>query len=485
MTKDIHSHLRIHGQEHLIPFLLADSTGNLASQLHEIDWPLLERALDECVFKGSGAALPEEYGPAPYYPADPADEAQAALYAQARSRGKEVLSAGRVAAFTVAGGQGTRLGYDGPKGTLPVSPIANRTLFEIFALKIRAARTRYRANMPWLIMCSPLNIEQTRSFFVEHHWFDLGCDTVVLFAQGTMPAIDFNGRLLLETPSGLALSPDGHGGSIKALIASGAARELKRLGVDHISYFQVDNPLVEPADPLFLGLHDLMGSDMSSRSLTKTGPFEKLGNFVLAGDRLTIIEYSDLPAERATEKEADGKLTFRAGSPAIHLIRRDFIESFATSGGLSLPFHRAEKTIPHVNAAALPIDGIDGESGKEVFRSRVVPDKPNGIKFETFVFDALPMARNPVILETRRADQFSPVKNRTGVDSLESCRADMLARDASWVRSAGFTIPRDCRVEISPLAASCPDDLLRYADGLEWLREGGDYLIEPDGINEK
>ena len=170
-------------------------------------------------------------------------------------------------------------------------------------------------------------------------------------------------------------------------------------GVEHVSYFQVDNPLVSVINPLFIGLHDLQSSDMSSRSLTKTGPFEKLGNFVSIGDRVAIIEYSDLPEEKALEKDGKGRIKYRAGSPAIHVLRRDFIEQFA-SGEIKLPYHRAEKKVPHLD-----------EKG-EVITSQ----EPNAVKFETFVFDALPLARNPLILEADRLEEFSLL--RTGRGSI-------------------------------------------------------------------
>ena len=208
---------------------------------------------------------------------------------------------------------------------------------------------------------------------------------------------------------------------------------MARRGIEHVSYFQVDNPLVSVINPLFIGLHDLQSSDMSSRSLTKTGPFEKLGNFVSTGNRISIIEYSDLPEEKALEKEEDGRIKYRAGSPAIHVLRRDFIEQFA-SGEIKLPYHRAEKKVTHLN-----------ENG-----DLVTPEKPNAVKFETFVFDALPLAKNPLILEADRLEEFSPVKNKTGIDSLESSRSDQSKRARRWLEKAGYTVSEESTVEISP-----------------------------------
>jgi UDP-N-acetylglucosamine/UDP-N-acetylgalactosamine diphosphorylase len=268
----------------------------------------------------------------------------------------------------------------------------------------------------------------------------LGKENVKFFAQGVMPATDFGGNLLRASQDSLALSPNGHGGSLKALIDSGSVGDMAKRGIEHVSYFQVDNPLVSTINPLFIGLHDLQKSDMSSRSLTKTGPFEKLGNFVSIGDRITIIEYSDLPDEKALEKEDDGRIKYRAGSPAIHILRRDFIEQFA-SGEIKLPYHRAEKKVSYID-----------ENG-----NLMSPDQPNAVKFETFVFDALPLAKNPLILEADRLEEFSPVKNMKGVDSLESSQSDQTKRAKRWLLHANITVPESSTIELCPL--SYPSEL--------------------------
>ena len=284
-------------------------------------------------------------------------------------------------------------------------------------------------------MCSPLNLHATVTHFKENNFYELGEENLRFFAQGVMPATDFEGNLLLASQDSLALSPNGHGGSLKALIDSGSIADMAERGIEHVSYFQVDNPLVTILNPLFIGLHELQNSDMSSRSLTKTGPFEKLGNFVSIGDRISIIEYSDLPEEKALEKEEDGRIKYRAGSPAIHILRRDFIEQFA-SGENKLPYHRAEKKVAFLNHNGDLIN----------------PAEPNAVKFETFVFDALPLAKNPLILEADRLEEFSPVKNMTGVDSLESSQADQIKRAKRWLSHLNLSMPESSTIEICPFS---------------------------------
>ena len=430
---------------------LSEKNPALSKQVEALDWNELKSALNECVFEKDAVGLPNEYGPASYFPLVPESHDQEESYERAFHHGEEIICAGKTAAFTVAGGQGTRLGYDGPKGTLPVSPIKNKPLFQLFAEQIRGIAEKYEVTIPWYVMCSPLNLEATTSHFKKNSYYGLGKENLKFFAQGVMPATDFNGNLLLASQNSLALSPNGHGGSLKALIDSGSIADMAQRGIEHVSYFQVDNPLVSIINPLFIGLHDLQTSDMSSRSLTKTGPFEKLGNFVSTGDRISIIEYSDLPEEKALEKEEDGRIKYRAGSPAIHVLRRDFIEQFA-SGEIKLPYHRAEKKVAHLN-----------ENG-----DLVTPEKPNAVKFETFVFDALPLAKNPLILEADRIEEFSPVKNKTGIDSLESSRSDQSKRARRWLEKAGYTVNEESTVEISPRTFPSAHDLqgadLQYYD---------------------
>ncbi len=360
-------------------------------------------------------------------------------------RGEALIAEGRAAAFTVAGGQGTRLGFDGPKGALPMSPVKNKPLFQLFAEYILAVERRYRAPIPWYIMTSPGNDAQTRAFFEKHRCFGLDPSRIAFFQQGVMPAFDAEGRILLEQRHRPALSPDGHGGSLLAMATSGVLRDMASRGVEYISYFQVDNPLVMCVDPVFIGLHAERGAEMSSKTLPKADDLEKVGNFVECGGRQMVIEYSDLPEALARARNADGTRRFDAANIAIHILSRAFVERLtADRSSFALPWHLARKKVPHVDLST-------GE--------RVEPSEPNGVKVEAFVFDALPLARNPVLLETSRAEEFSPVKNPSGVDSVESARRDMSRRAADWLERCGVAVSRGANgeptvpCEISPLAA--------------------------------
>jgi UDP-N-acetylglucosamine/UDP-N-acetylgalactosamine diphosphorylase len=429
----------------------------LLEEAAEIDLAEVERLNRTLVAQKAAAGVNlEGLAPAPYE-RRPEQGGSAAEWAQAKAAGEAALRGGRVAAFTVAGGQGTRLGYDGPKGTFPVTPLKQKTLFQVFAEKIRAAGARYGRPLHWFIMTSHQNHAATEAFFSEHKFFGLDRGRVHFFRQGRMPAVGFDGKILLETKGTIALSPDGHGGSLRALQRSGALDLMAGEGIDILSYFQVDNPLVRCIDPAFIGWHALRGSEMSSKMVPKAYAEEKLGHFCTQGGRLVVVEYSDLPLAMQHETEAGGQLRYHAGSIAIHVLDREFVrrmgvgstpstssgqaDSPPAGAGQSLPFHRADKKIATIDAAGQPVK----------------PGRPNGVKFEMFVFDALPFARNPLVIETRRADDFSPVKNAEGVDSPQTCRADQLRQFARWLQLGGAAVTADASglpavaMEISPL----------------------------------
>jgi len=432
------------GQGHVFAFfnqLPAAGQRALLAEAAEIDLDELARLTRTLLAKNPAASAgSDDLAPAPYVPW-PEQGGDATAWGQAKAAGEAALRAGRVAAFTVAGGQGTRLGWDGPKGTFPVTPVRKKPLFQVFAEKIRAASVRYGRPLHWFIMTSHANHEATAAFFAEHKFFGLDRARVHFFRQGRMPAVDFTGKILLEMPGRIAMSPDGHGGSLRALDRSGLLDLLKSEGIDTISYFQVDNPLVRCIDPAFLGWHFVQGSEMSSKMVAKAYPEEKVGHFCVQQGRLVVVEYSDLPLDRQRELDpATGRLRFHAGNVAIHVIDREFARRMS-AGENRLPFHRADKKIPGIDAAGKPVQ----------------PAAPNGTKFEMFVFDAMPYAKNPIVIETRRADDFSPVKNAEGADSPQTCRDDQLRQFARWLRAAGATVETDegahprPALEVSPL----------------------------------
>lgn len=450
-------------QDHLLRFY-GDISGpqrqSLLEQIAALDLGSITILLRNYVLNQPATCLPADIKPAPCYRANPrhGGYGHALRYdpAACREAGDSHIRGDGIAAFTVAGGQGSRLGFNSPKGCYPAGAVTKRPIFQLFAEQIRASQERHRVAIPWYIMTSPLNHEATIAFFREHDSFGLDSANVMLFPQGVMPSFELGtGRILLAAKDQLATNPDGHGGAFKALYASGAVADMQRRGVEQISYFQVDNPIVRVIDPVFLGMHiGAGGSDssgeMSSKMIPKAHPGEKLGVFCSIGGKTTVVEYSDLPERLATERLEDGSLRFFAGSIAVHILSVDFVSRLNTRADLQLPYHRAEKKIPH----------IDPETG-----ALVKPEKDNGVKLERFVFDALPLCRRSAVLETDRTEEFAPIKNATGSDSPESCARIQTRRNARWLESVGVRIPRtatgdpDCTIEISPLTALEPADL--------------------------
>ncbi len=440
--------LKNHHQGHLLAFwdqLDKDQRLNLLAQIRQLDLEKIDFWVTNFVKNCTPAAINADFTPAFSYSPIPAGPDQQRRYTKAVKLGKELISAGKVAAFVVAGGQGTRLGFDGPKGNFPISPIKKKTLFQIFADSIAAASQKYQAICPWYVMTSPLNYGRTIEIFRENNYYGLDKQNVFIFQQGTLPNFSATGKILLADKANIACSPDGHGGSLKALYQSGALDDMKKRGVEFLSYWQVDNPLINIFDPLFIGLHVLEEAEMSSKALIKAGPKEKVGNFCLVDGRVNVIEYSDMPDELAEKRNPDGSLVFELGSIAIHIINRAFVESL-NADDFSLPLHRAVKKIPHLD-----------KSGNAV--------ESKGVKLESFVFDALPLASKSIILQTIRSEEFAPTKNAAGVDSVETTRKMMTARAAGWLESAGVTVPRkpdgslDCVLEIAPDFALEKEDI--------------------------
>lgn len=423
------------GQGHVFTFwpeLSEDERRILLDDLRSINLTQLPGVAALARKPDAHATIPDDLSPAKVIPRESAG-------AEMIRAGEALLNEGRVAAFTVAGGQGTRLGFDGPKGALPVSTVRGKSLFQLFAESILATERRYRTAVPWYIMTSPVNDAETQAFLRRHQFFGLAPDRVRFFQQGVMPSFDSQGRILLDQRHRVALSPDGHGGSLLALATSGVLADMAARGVDYISYFQVDNPLVYCLDPVFIGLHAAGGAEMSSKTLPKADDLEKVGNFAMSGGKQIVIEYSDLPESLARARNPDGSRRFDAANIAIHILSRSFVERLtADRTSFALPWHIARKKIPFVDLST---------------GCRVEPPEPNGVKIEAFVFDALPLAGTTMLLRTSREEEFSPVKNKTGVDSIETARRDMNRRARNWLEQAGLM---DARAADAPPDAEPP-----------------------------
>ncbi|MDI6781921.1 MAG: UDPGP type 1 family protein [bacterium] len=451
--KDKKDKLIYAGQEHILKYydkLSLKQREDLLSQILSIDMSLV----NELIAMGMTAKEPHPHLEPPCI-----IPIQDKRYQQAKGKGEEALKDGRIACFVVAGGQSTRLGYNLPKGTFEVGPVSSKSLFQYHAEKIAAMNNRYNTNIPWYIMTSKENDTQTRDFFQRHDFFQLQTKDVIFFEQGMLPAIDFDGKLIMDSPDHIAMSPNGHGGSLLGLKESGALDDMRRRGIKEIFYFQVDNALVKIADPVFIGYHLLEKAEMSTKVVSKIRPDEMVGVVGYINGRLGVIEYTELNDEERYAVNADGSLRFKAGNTAIHMLNVEFVHRLVRDG-FHLPYHGARKKIPSLDK--------HGKLQK--------PHEPNGIKFETFIFDALRYAKHSVVMEVNRKEEFSPLKNISGQDSPETVRHDLINLYTGWCKAVGLEIS-DCPIEISPLFAMDSDEFVqRIIDKELWTQPEGLYI---------
>jgi UDP-N-acetylglucosamine/UDP-N-acetylgalactosamine diphosphorylase len=448
--KEISIDAEKHGQVHLIEHdsrVPPERKNGYRSELEKLDFAKLH----ELFAKARDCACPIDFNQieAPPILRQARTEAEVTKEKEARCIGETALRQGSIAIILVAGGQGTRLGHPGPKGTYPIGPVTGRSLFQIHAERVLALSRRYQADLQLLIMTSQENDRETKEFFESADYFGLKPEQVHFFVQGMLPALDSEtGRVLLKAPGQLALSPNGHGGVIQALHERGCLRQMAAKGITDFFYYQVDNPLVKVTDPTFLGHHLQAHAEMSLKVLAKLYPTERLGNLVTYQGRMQIVEYTELPDWLAEQRDEKGELRIWAGSPAIHAFHLKFLERLAT-GELQLPYHIARKAVPYLDATG----------------NTVKPAQPNALKFEMFVFDAIPLAERAIAMETSRFEEFEPLKNATGENSAQSVRQALSDNYARWLEKAGSKVAWDehghvmAPIEISPLFALESEDL--------------------------
>ncbi|HHT9125397.1 MAG TPA: UTP--glucose-1-phosphate uridylyltransferase [Candidatus Brocadiia bacterium] len=445
------------GQDHIFRWWceLSDiQRKKLLRQISSIDFSLLQELITNHIKVGASASgghvpLHGKIEPPDIIPI-PGNDAQLAAANEAKTIGENALCKGKVAILTVAGGLGTRLGFDVPKGCIPIGPITGKSLFQLHAEKILAIIKRYRTELPWYIMTSEANHTQTKKFFQDNHFFNLKPSDVIFFTQGMLPVADLNGRLIMDAKCHIAMSPNGHGGVILALKKEKVLANMKKRGIEYIFYFQVDNALIKIADPTFIGYHILDHAEMSSKVTTKRSPEEKVGILGYVDGKLGVIEYSELNEEDLQERNKDGSLRYNTGNIAIHILNVEFVEKL-NNGGFKLPYHKALKCIPFLN-----------NSGE-----LVTPEENSGVKFETFIFDAMKYSERSVVMEVVRKDEFAPIKNMEGDDSPDIARQAMINMFGRWLSEAGVNVPFDAQhnvkgvIEISPLYALDSEELKR------------------------
>ena len=439
MKTQLETKLAQYGQTHLLKFwddLDPDQQKQLAAQIDAIDFDLVQSLVNKETAANSSDADAMRAEVPPAITLD--DFADSASYDAAAAIGRQALANGELAMVLVAGGQGSRLGFDHPKGMYPVGPVSDASLYQIHFEKVMARAKQFGAPVPMYVMTSPPTHEETSAFLKEHKFFGMNPDHVRIFCQGVMPAVDDDGKLLLADKDRVFVSPNGHGGTLAGLVDSGCLKHASDLGVKHLFYGQVDNPLVQICDPALVGYHIQSNSQMTSQVVRKNEPLQKVGNVVEVDGKVQIIEYSDLPAAAAQLTDADGNLKLWAGSIAVHVFDLAFLEQ-SSGQAETLSFHRARKKVPFVDNAG----------------AAVSPEQPNATKFERFIFDLLPFAKNAIVCEVDANDGFCALKNAPPAPSETEAHVRQAISDlhARWLTAAGVEVADGVKVELSPLFA--------------------------------
>ncbi len=439
MNKQFETILESNGQIHLLQFwdeLDEAQRDSLAGQIENVDFDLIARLLKKSDDAGHWAELAAKAQVPPAITLQ--DFADPDSFAEASRIGGEAISQGKVAMILVAGGQGSRLGFDHPKGMFPIGPLSDRTLYQMHIEQVIARAQQFDSTIPLYVLSSPPTHEETSAFLADNNNFGLASQNLKVFCQGTMPAVDADGKILLADKDQLFVSPDGHGGTLAALVKSGCLQDMQDRGIEHVFYGQVDNPLIQICHPALIGYHIKSKSEMTSQVVRKSEPLQKVGNVVKVGEDVQIIEYSDLPEQYACQTNADGSLELWAGSIAVHIFETEFLFQSSQSPE-SLPFHRAHKKVPFIDESGAMVD----------------PAEPNATKFERFIFDLLPTAKNAIVCEVAPSEGFCAVKNAPPAASETPAHVKQAISDlhSNWLASAGVNVEPGVLVEINPLFA--------------------------------
>lgn len=318
--------------------------------------------------------------------------------------GEDVIKNNQFAVVTMAGGQGSRLGYKGPKGTYLLDLKPNRkSLFQIMCEDIKLANEKYNVTIPWFVMTSEENDYATECFFKENDFWGYPSDFVFFFKQGKLPIISVDKNLLLQEPYLIREASNGNGNVFVSLKNAGMIDLMDKMNIEWISFGGIDNVLLKNVDPLFLGLTIHNNEQIASKSIFKNLPLEKTAVYCKKDDKPAILDYDDITLELSEEKDENGRYLYREANMLSHLMSIDAVKKVST---INLPYHRAYKKNAFVNS-----EGV-----------KQVPDKPNSFKFENFIFDAFQFFDNMLLLRVNADDEFAPIKDFTGIYNPDTAK---------------------------------------------------------------
>lgn len=392
----------------ILETLTAEQKQRLLDQLTKIDFDLLQQQMD--LLKNSQPSDPflEPFTTFSYA----GNEAD-------RLRGQKMLAEGLAGCLIVAGGQGTRLRFEGPKGMFLITPIRHKSLYQFFAEKTIAASKQAKKELPLAIMTSPQNHQETVAFFEGHKYFGLSQDQVFFFQQQMLPLLDTEGQIFLETKEHLAEGPDGNGGALHHFYHSGIWQKWHARGIHYVNFILIDNPLADPFDAELLGYHERKKSEIVIKSISRSDPLENVGILTKNKGRMTVIEYSEMPEALRTAKNTNGSLTYPCANLSLFSFHMDFVQKIADKNAYPLPLHKAFKSVKYLNPEGVSLQA----------------DKPMAWKFERFIFDLLPQAATVETLLYKREDCFAPLKNFSGNDSLKTVREALQRKDRQVLKN--------------------------------------------------
>lgn len=429
--------LESYGQAHLLTFfndLDQSEREALLEQIDDLDVARINRLYDDLVVHRS-LAIDDEL-------TSIQSETLEELSSKEKQRlwdiGLAAISRGEVCAFLVAGGQGSRLGFEGPKGAFDIGLPSHKSLFQLQGERLKNIGDRAGVSIPWYIMTSPLNHRDTTNFFKKHNFFGLDSADIRFFPQGTLPSVDEAGKILLAGPGQISANPDGSGGCFRAFKESGLLDDVQKRGIKYVFFYGVDNALVRVCDPYFIGFAIDRDRDIACKAVKKLHAAEKVGIFAYRNGKPSIIEYTELPEDLAVAQGPTGDLLYGSANIVTHVIKESFLSRVLEKDP---PYHVAHKKVDYTD--------LTGQLVK--------PVQPNAYKFEALYFDLFQFADDLSILNVDRAEEFSPVKNFDGADSKDTAREMFLDLGTGWVKKLGIDTRK--RLEISPLLSIYGDNL--------------------------
>ncbi|XP_046477158.1 UDP-N-acetylhexosamine pyrophosphorylase [Neodiprion pinetum] len=364
--------------------------------------------------------------------------------------GLREIADGRTAVLLMAGGQGTRLGVSYPKGMFNVGLPSGKSLFQLQAERIRRLenlaeeRHKKKGSITWYILTSEATTKTTRDYFKANNYFGLKEDNVLMFEQGMLPCFNFDGKIILDEKHRLARAPDGNGGLYRALKVQGILQDMDKRSIRSVHAHSVDNILVKVADPIFIGYCLSRSADCGAKVVEKSSPTEAVGVVCQVDGVYQVVEYSEITEETASLRDENGRLKFIAGNICNHYFTKDFLQSIADVHEFELKLHVAKKKIPYVDQSGV----------------RIVPEKPNGIKIEKFVFDVFQFSKQFAVWEVARDEEFSALKNNDSAkkDCPSTARNDLIELHKKWLLNSGATLVEG-DIEISPLLSYAGENL--------------------------